>query len=1340
MKRPMRIFAWVTVGVALALCLALTGLGIAANFEPRLVERMVPKITGGAVVVRGLAGRFPDAFGLSHLDLRDSEGAWLEIEDLALDWSPLALLSGRVRIDNLRAARVVVRRLPGESQKSPAGGSVDLPLPIDLVLVQIDRVDVEAPLANRDSSFSMHGSLHLASQDRGRVDVEGLGLGVPGRFVLQGEFDQDKADLHLDLQEPAGGLMSGIAGLPDLGPLSILASLQGPRSMEQARIAVVAGQLKANVEGTIDLAAGTLNLDVRANAPAMAPRADMSWLSVLLTAQIQGAFHRPDASGHLDIEGLAVGAVATRSVKADLQGNAGLLHLGAQLLEVRVPGSKPDLLAAAPLTLDAEVRLDDPKMPLTFTLSHPLFECRGRVDVNDGSHGQIALTVPVLAPVAEAVGFDLQGHAELRAEMAETEGATVLTLAGTLGADGGAPPLQVLIGQDARIDIAAAWRGADLTIEHAAIDGKSLHLSVTGSDKGQTLDFAWEAVIGNLSALAANATGTLSAKGRLHGAESDPTVEADLSGDVAVGGLPRSPLSVSVRAQGLPTSPTSRISVHGVMDGAPLDLAVGTQHRVDGKIELSIEQAHWKSAEVQGGIVVDQNWQLPRGEVRLRMARLADLRTLLGTDLGGKLDGAIVMGEKAGQAQARLMMTATSLTLAGGSVGRAVIEGTIVVSSTRPKLTAQVTLSDISAGGITGALTLGATGSTDALALHLAADVSRSEIAAQLRSDATLDVSRKRLGLTMLQAQSCGETAHLLAPAHIDFAGDGILVGHLQLGVRQATLDLAGRLSPQLALSLSVRDVPPGLGSPCLSIPLPLARGAFAADLKLSGTAEAPEGSFHVTGRGLQMQGDAGRALPFADLDVTGDLRSQSMKLIGDVKAGSAFDLRLTGDVPLQPAGILDVKTSGTVDLALLGPILVAGDRTVRGHVTVNATVAGAVTAPCITGTVELTKGAVQDFSQGVEITDVAATVEAKCGLLHILSLTAKAGSGTIAAGGTIDLLSDGMPVDLSITAENARPLASDLLTANIDTDLTLRGPAAGNLILAGTIHVRRADINIPDSFASRVAVLDVRRRGQDRPPPPKAATSVSLALSLAAPEQIFVRGHGIDAEMSGQIRIDGTSLAPQVSGGFGLRRGTFSLAGKTLDFVSGQVSFDGSGVTHKIDPTLRFVAQSSSSAVTATLTIGGYADAPTITLSSVPSLPQDEVLAQLIFGQSVKQLSPLQIAQVAQAVASLTNVGGGLDPLGAVRKSLGLDRLSAGSGSSGSGASLQAGKYVANGVYVGAQQGTSGGTRAQVQIDLMDKLKLETTIGTGNSSGTTEVTPQNDPGSSVGLTYQLEY
>jgi translocation and assembly module TamB len=159
---------------------------------------------------------------------------------------------------------------------------------------------------------------------------------------------------------------------------------------------------------------------------------------------------------------------------------------------------------------------------------------------------------------------------------------------------------------------------------------------------------------------------------------------------------------------------------------------------------------------------------------------------------------------------------------------------------------------------------------------------------------------------------------------------------------------------------------------------------------------------------------------------------------------------------------------------------------------------------------------------------------------------------------------------------------------------------------------------------------------------------------------------------------------------------------------------------------------------MTAKLTVSGTAKAPKITLSSTPDMPQDEILAQLLFNTTTTKLSPFQLAEIASALASLSGATGSFDPLDKLRSGLGLDRLSVGSSSSGD-PTLQAGRYVARGVYVGAQQGTSGGgPQATVQVDLAKGLQLQATAGSSQSNATGA--SQNTDGASLGLKYQFEY
>src|SRR5208283_1723498 len=141
--------------------------------------------------------------------------------------------------------------------------------------------------------------------------------------------------------------------------------------------------------------------------------------------------------------------------------------------------------------------------------------------------------------------------------------------------------------------------------------------------------------------------------------------------------------------------------------------------------------------------------------------------------------------------------------------------------------------------------------------------------------------------------------------------------------------------------------------------------------------------------------------------------------------------------------------------------------------------------------------------------------------------------------------LQPGVPVDLQIIAPNAQPIASSIITANLNADIHLSGTALERINVAGTIHVNRATIGIPDSLPPDVAVLDVRRRGQKATTPAgKQQLVVGLDVAIQAPQEILVQGRGLDAELGGAVYLRGTSDAPQVTGGFDLQRGSFTIAG----------------------------------------------------------------------------------------------------------------------------------------------------------------------------------------------------
>ena len=1350
MRRLRKIILIVAAVVLLVPMVVVAAILAALNTDPgrRLAETQIAAITGNTVIPTGLGGRFPDRLRLAHIELHDTLGAYLRLDDVTLDWSPAALLHRQALIHSLTAATLDFARLPASNPNAtpaptdPNTRPFTLPVRVTIGSLVVARASIGAPVLGTASitaaTLAVTAKVDLPTLATGAATILATRLdGAPARYTLDGTVG-DVIQAHLTIDEPENGLIATLARLPAIGAITLDATAAGPKTALASKLALTAGPLSATATALIDVVGNTLTADIAARAPAMRPADGVAWRAIDLQTHVAGPFATPDATGHLVVQTLEAQGASIATLTADLAGNAGQVSVHAQADGLRIPGPNPALLAAAPLRADVTARLDDPARPLHFTLAHPLIGLAGTARTAGALAGDAVLTLPDLAPLAAIAGLDLAGRTTLNLHAAQPrtgspEGTTTLAADGTIALTAGPAPAPALIGDDARIDIAATTAGSTVTVTKAHIQGAALTLDATGKTTPTGLDATARLVLSNLSLIAPTLTGGATLDAHMRGPLDALTLNATLAGDVGAPGVPRGPVKLTAALTGLPTGPAGRITGEGVFRGAPLALSLDATRDASGTLRATIERADWRSLHAEGAVTLPPGATLPTGTIHVRFPTLADLRPLIGQPLAGGLTATLGLDPAAVTVEADLRNAG----LPGQQVARAQLKARVATPLQTPVVTASLVADGIDANGATGSARVEVAGPQAALAIRASANVVASGTPAQLTVAALLDATARRLRVTTLQldAKPPGYTApeavRLTAPATLRFA-DVITVDRLRLAIRSTTLDIAGRLSPTLDATVTLQ-------ANAADLPLPRTegqpnpyQGQIALDAKLSGTPAAPAGTVRLNATGLRARTGPAQTLPPASLVATAQLAGKTARIDARITAGTA-NLTLSGLAPLG-AGALALRATGALDLALFDPILAAEARRARGRLSLDATISGTAATPQVAGTAQLSNGEIQDFGQGARIDQIVATLRAEGQTIRLVSLTGRAGPGTIAASGTIGLQPPNL--DLVITARNARPLASDTISADLDADLTVKGPLASPAA-GGTIRIRRAELGIPSTLPASVAVLDVRRPGQK--PAAKAApgSPVALDLTIEAPNQVFLRGRGVNAEMAGSLRIRGTSTQPQVGGGLNMRRGTVSVAGTTLTFSRGKVGFDGTGVGGTIDPTLDFAADSTAGGVTATLAIGGYVSKPKITLSSVPDLPQDEVLAYLIFKRSAKNLGPFQIAQIAAGLAELTGVGGsgGFNPLEDVRKGLGLDRLSLGTGS-GTGTStaaavptVEAGRYIANGVYVGAKQGATGNqTGATVQIDITKGLKLQTDVGTGQG------------GNQVGVTYQYEY
>jgi translocation and assembly module TamB len=1333
-----RIVAALIVLPLVLIAAALVWLNTAAAH--RTVAALVSQLTAGQVVARDLTGNLLRAPAFGRIELRDPQGVWAVAHGFVVDWSPLALLHRDVKLDEVRAGRLdVLRRPVPEPAKAGGGTSSWYGFRVDIDRLAVARITLAPAVAGLPAALAANGEAHLTAATAGRGMLAITRLDAPGSYTVEGDIAPARMVAQLSLQEPAHGLIAGAAALPDLGALAVNASIAGPTAAVATKLTLQAGALRAAAGGTLDLDHGALDLDLTASAPAMAPRPDLSWQSVGVDAHAHGPFERPEARGTIRVADLAAFGAKVERLAADVAGDAGRVGLHATAEGIRVPGPNPELLAAAPLRLDAEMAPNVPSRPLTLTLVHPLIAANGKIDSTPLS-GKLTLELPDLAPLAAAAGIEMRGHSKLEIGVAMAGSATRADVDGTVAITGGLPQAVALIGPSGRIRVGAALNGDTIVLSRFQLQGKAVALSAEGQRAGEALRLDWKAELRDLRAAVPTLIGQVNAHGRVHGTPTDLAMEATGSGEVGAPGVPRGPVKFDVALRGLPAAPAGHVTAEGALDRAPLALAVDLNRAPDGAIHATIDRADWKSAHAEGALTMPPGATMPEGRIALRMARLADLRPFLGAPVGGALDATASFARDRAELQAVLR----GGELSGAQIASATLRANVGDPTTRPVVDVTLNADGLRSGTLAGRVKAELHGPEERLDAKLGAKLENLAGApAAISAAALIDAKARTLTLAALQATWKGLPVRLLAPARIAF-GATTAVENLRLGAGQAVLQANGRIAPSLELRVAASNLTPDLAQAFL--PTLKARGTASVEARLTGTLARPAGTARLTASGLQLRTGPGQALPPANLTADATLDGTAARIDAHVAAGSSTQLTLAGSAPLAAAGPLNLRATGGVDLAVLDPLTEAQGVRVRGHIALDAGVAGTLAAPAASGTLQLTGGDVQDFAQGAHLSEIQATLEGAGNTLRVSRFSARAGDGTIAASGSVGVLAPAMPVALTVTMTNAKPLSSNLLTATLDANVALSGQALGQLRTAGTIRVLRADINVPEHMPASVAVLPVRVAGQPPPPPPAPGPDIALDLDLSAARGIYVRGRGLNVELGGRLHVGGTAAAPHPSGAFHMIRGQFSLAGTTLDFSDGSITFAGRsnvGGGARIDPALHFVATSQSAAVTATLTVGGFASDPKITLASVPQLPQDEILARLLFGQGTKNLSPFQIAAIGSAIAQFSGAPGGVgDPLNRLRSTLGLDRLTIGTNPvnpavtpgtqpNNTETTVQAGRYVAPGVYVGAQQGIAGGqqtTSATVQIDVTKHVKLQTGVGSGLGAN------------NVGLTYQFQY
>lgn len=854
--------------------------------------------------------------------------------------------------------------------------------------------------------------------------------------------------------------------------------------------------------------------------------------------------------------------------------------------------------------------------------------------------------------------------------------------------------IQASFGYDAKIQA--------LDLHMSKIEGMAYEIAAEGALKGEDLAFDIEASVDDLVPWA-GIEGEINAQAQVSGVITNPLIKAQ--------GVVESPLlsdiglsAVQVFVRDLTTTPDLRMQAEIASHYQQQEITIASDIVMENnELRLSNISGTAPEAVMIGNIIVDIETALARGDIALNIDDISPYGDMVGVAVGGQaiIETSLLVSEKGQQAG--------SLSLQGNNLE---YDG-----MTLSAIEAKTMLDDIVNNPVPNSLDIKAKG----LYVPNAVTVPTADITIKARDANIHDVSINA-GVDMSGA---GDVYTLNGSAAVknilDKAGMPV-IDNLDIHVKKAgsVLSLKGFIHHEnlditaQTQRFNLRDIPY----------MPATLGDMDAYLvggvTLKGALDAPIIELDISTNKMTVLGQKTLLL-----EVSGGVQ-EGRGAVGLTVQGTAIEtLSARGNMPLE-LSLYPFATSLDAQTPLAGNLILNGridDMAVlflpplheaKADVSADIAIAGVVSQPALEGFIRLRNGAYKETSLGVDIREITATMAVDDMMVDITSMNARDDKdGQLRGSGDIDL-SDIYASDVDVTLTNFHLFNGDMIDGVISADLNL-GAYDDGFGVRGDIDIGPTNVMIPERFQTSIPTLNVVEK-QDGGGAGIMAVPVYLDIDIVADNQIFVRGWGLDAEFGGDLDIQGTVDTPEIFGVLSSQRGRYEEFGKRFTIDRANIRFQG---PMPPSPYLDIKATTQADDIEAFIVLTGSVNEPEINLSSVPALPEDEVMSHILFGEDMSNITPFQAIQLKQSFDRFSGRGGGgFDPLGKLRNLTGLDDIRV-DGDSGEDASVGVGKYLTDDVYLELEQGQAEGSGAvRVEIELTPNITVESEAGQDAHSG----------------------
>ncbi|ODT66918.1 MAG: hypothetical protein ABS75_25395 [Pelagibacterium sp. SCN 63-23] len=944
--------------------------------------------------------------------------------------------------------------------------------------------------------------------------------------------------------------------------------------------------------------------------------------------------------------------------------------------------------------------------------------------------GRITLETGSIAPFSALADRALNGALSLVAEgrVMPVSGGFDLTFDGrgtNLAVDDAAA--DAMLAGEVSLSGRLARNEAGISAEDFVVANEQVRFRADGRYASENADFNIALDLADLGLISEQASGALSVRGSARSSEAEAPLVLLLDGQVPVGqlgdyGLRDAKLGVAA------------ILSDGAINGDVTGVAMLDGHRATLNTHFETNDVQQKLSDigfeiagtrVSGAVNRTVETGLMDGRLDIAASDVSLAAALLLADASGAVNAAIELTPQNGTQGAGITANAANLKINDIVVGSADISAGLADLFGVPAINGSVNARNVAAGGVSvNVLNAKASQSGDSTSF---------EATARLATGTDIDLAGAlspvedgyRLALQRASLVQGELAARLANPTALVVQGDSVALDALRFNVGSGSITASGNAGNVLDMVVDISELPLSIAN-AVAPGLGLA-GNVNGRASISGVASNPQVSFDGRAAGV----GASAIAPFGIMPLTlaakGSYSGQVVTL-DSVTANGNGGLAVSGSgrVPLAGAG-LSLVLNGSAPLALANRFLADRGGQFSGTANVDARVGGSLRNPQFAGTISTSGSGYVDPELNLRLMAINGRIQLSGTSANIESLSAElATGGSVSASGSIGL-SDNLPANVAVNINSARYADGDLFVATLSGGLNLTGNLTGSPLLAGNVQVERADITVPESLGGGAALIDINHKSTpgavqqtlDRakitrrePGASRSNSQLQLDLTVNAPNQVFIRGRGLDAEVGGSVRLTGPISNIHPVGGFELLRGRLSILGQRITFETGSVTLMGD-----LDPQLNFVARTEGDDIVVFVVVSGRVSAPDITFSSNPALPQDEVLSRLIFKRSMGELSPLQLAQLAAAAAELVGGGGGGGLVDSLRGAAGLADLDFVTDEQGN-VGVKAGTYLQDNVYLGVEAGANGQSKVTINLDVTNDLTVKGTAGQdGNSS-----------------------